>query len=99
MVGEDQDAIRAEATAWLRELWDPDLRVREWWTLLAESGWGFPSWPTEWFGRGLRPEEALAARQAFAEVGAIGPPASLGQMLGGPTILGHGSPELRRRCL
>ncbi|HYW23222.1 MAG TPA: acyl-CoA dehydrogenase family protein, partial [Terriglobales bacterium] len=99
MVGEDHDAIRAEATAWLREHWDPDLRVREWWALLAESGWGFPTWPAERFGRGLRPEQAIAARQAFLEVGAIGPPASLGQMLGGPTLLAHGGRELQERFL
>jgi len=45
MVGEEHDPVRAEAAAWLREHWNPDLTVREWWALLAESGWGFPSWP------------------------------------------------------
>jgi alkylation response protein AidB-like acyl-CoA dehydrogenase len=99
MVGEEHDPVRAEAAAWLREHRDPDLRVREWWALLAESGWGFPSWPREWFGRGLPPEQVAAVRQAFLEVGAIGPPASLGQQLGGPTLLAHGSPELQRRFL
>jgi alkylation response protein AidB-like acyl-CoA dehydrogenase len=99
MVGDDHDAVRAEAEAWLREHWDPDLRVREWWAMLAESGWGFPAWPREWFGRGLRPDQAVAARQAFVEVGALGPPASLGQLLGGPTLLTHGSRELQERFL
>jgi alkylation response protein AidB-like acyl-CoA dehydrogenase len=99
MVGEEHDRVRAEAAAWLREHWDPDLRVREWWALLAESGWGFPTWPRERFGRGLRPEQAGAVRQAFLEVGAIGPPASLGQLLGAPTLLAHGSPELQDRFL
>ena len=99
MAGEDHDALTAEATAWLREHWDPDLRVREWWALLAESGWGFPTWPREWFGRGLTPESAAAVRRAFVAAGAIGPPASLGQQLGGPTMLAHGSRELRERFL
>src|SRR5262245_13341571 len=99
MVGEDRHAIQQAAAGWLRQHWDPDLRVHEWWALLAESGWGFPSWPREWFGRGLRPEQAIAARPAFAEVGAIGPPASLGQLLGGPTLLAHGSRELQERFL
>ncbi|HKF78614.1 MAG TPA: acyl-CoA dehydrogenase family protein [Candidatus Dormibacteraeota bacterium] len=99
MVGEEHDPVRAEAAAWLREQWDPDLTVREWWALLAESGWGFPSWPREWFGRGLSPEQVAAVRQAFLEVGAIGPPASLGQQLGGPTLMTHGSPDLQRRFL
>ena len=98
MAGED-DAIRAEALAWLRDNWDPDLSVREWWTRLAESGWGFPAWPREWFGRGLRAEQAAAVRDAFFEVGAIGPPGSLGQRLGGPTLLTHARSELLEQFL
>ncbi|HEY2596483.1 MAG TPA: acyl-CoA dehydrogenase family protein, partial [Chloroflexota bacterium] len=98
MAGEDE-AIRAEALAWLRENWDPDLSVRDWWTRLAESGWGFPAWPQEWFGRGLRAEQAAAVRDAFFEVGAIGPPGSLGQRLGGPTLLTHARRELLEQFL
>jgi alkylation response protein AidB-like acyl-CoA dehydrogenase len=98
MAAED-DAIRDEALAWLREHWDPTLRVRDWWTLLAESGWGFPSWPREWFGRGLRAEQAAAVREAFREAGAIGPPGSLGQRLGGPTLLTHARHELLEQFL
>jgi alkylation response protein AidB-like acyl-CoA dehydrogenase len=98
-MGDDHESVRAEAADWLRERWDPDLRVREWWALLAGSGWAFPSWPREWFGRGLRPQLASAVREAFVEVGAIGPPASLGQLLGGPTLLVHGSRALQERFL
>jgi alkylation response protein AidB-like acyl-CoA dehydrogenase len=98
MVGVD-DWIRVEALAWLREHWNPDRSVRDWWTLLAESGWGFPSWPREWFGRGLRAEQAAAVREAFFEVGAIGPPGSLGQRLGGPTLLTHARRELLEQFL
>jgi alkylation response protein AidB-like acyl-CoA dehydrogenase len=98
MAGED-GAVRAEAAAWLREHWDPDLRVREWWTLLAESGWGFPAWPQEWFGRGLPREQEGEVREAFLEAGAIGPPGSLGQRLGGPTLLAHARRELLERFL
>ena len=93
------DAIRDAAAAWLREHWNPDLSVREWWVLLAESGWGFPAWPREWFGRGLRAEAAAAVRQAFFEAGAIGPPGSLGQRLGGPTLLTHARRELLEHFL
>ena len=98
-MAEEHEEVRAEAAAWLREHWDPDLTVREWWTLLAGSGWGFPTWPREWFGRGLRPAQVAAARLAFGEVGAIGPPASLGQLLGGPTLLAHAGQELKERFL
>jgi len=95
----DDDAIRDEALAWLREHWDPDVKVRDWWTLLAESGWGFPSWPQEWFGRGLRAEQSAAVREAFREVVAIGPPGSLGQRLGGPTLLTHARREILEQFL
>jgi alkylation response protein AidB-like acyl-CoA dehydrogenase len=90
---------RAEAVAWLKEHWDPQLSVREWWAVLAESGWGFPTWPTEWFGRDIDPVLAGAVREAFGEVGALGPPTSLGQMLGAPTLLTHGSDEMKQRFL
>ena len=98
MAGEN-DAIRAEALAWLHDNWDPDLSVRDWWARLAESGWGFPAWPRDWFGRGLRAEQAASVREAFFEVGAIGPPGSLGQRLGGPTLLTHARRELLEQFL
>jgi alkylation response protein AidB-like acyl-CoA dehydrogenase len=98
MAAED-DAIRDEAAAWLRAHWNPDLTVRDWWALLAESGWGFPTWPREWFGRGLRAEQAAAVREAFFEARAIGPPGSLGQRLGGPTLLTHARRELLEQFL
>jgi alkylation response protein AidB-like acyl-CoA dehydrogenase len=95
----DDDAVRGDALAWLRQHWDPDLSVRDWWALLAESGWGFPTWPKEWFGRGMRSEQAAAVREAFLEVGAIGPPGSLGQRLGGPTLLTHATHDQLQQFL
>lgn len=91
--------VRAEALAWLKEHWDPDLTVRQWWGLLAESGWGFPTWPWDWFGRGLPAEAAAPVREVFTTMGAIGPPASLGQRLGGPTVLTHGADEQKAQFL
>lgn len=95
----NSDEARTEAQAWLEEHWDPDLTVAQWWRLLAESGWGFPTWPKEWFGRGLPAEARAAVREAFTAVGALGPPASLGQLLGGPTLLTHGTAEQKTRFL
>lgn len=95
----DRDQVRTQAMRWLEDNWDPDLPVREWWARLAGSGWGFPTWPQEWFGRGLSAELAPAVREAFAAVGALGPPASLGQLLGGPTVLTHASQEQKARFL
>ena len=92
-------AAAREAAAWIARQWDPDLTVRAWWALLAESGWGFPAWPAEWFGRGLSADAAAGVRSAFAASGALPPPAGLGQLLGGPMLLVHGSQEQRARFL
>src|SRR3546814_12524403 len=52
--------VYAEARAWFEQNWDPDLALREWWQRLADSGWGFPTWPQGTYGRGLSGD---AARQ------------------------------------
>jgi alkylation response protein AidB-like acyl-CoA dehydrogenase len=78
------EAARDAALAWLTAHWDPGLTVREWWARLAESGWGFPTWPEAWFGRRMSADEAAGVRAAYASTGALGPPAGLGQLLGLP---------------
>jgi alkylation response protein AidB-like acyl-CoA dehydrogenase len=91
--------IRAELRSWLEEHWDPERPLPEWRALLADSGWGVPQWPAEWFGRGLSGELAQAAadeRQAF---GAVGPPIGSGMSLAAPTLLAHGSDDLKARLL
>ena len=62
------DVDRQEVRVWIANHWDPDLSLREWRGLLLESGWAAPSWPVEWFGRGLPP----AADAVVAEELAIG---------------------------
>jgi alkylation response protein AidB-like acyl-CoA dehydrogenase len=90
---------RNEALIWLRANWDPSLTVRAWWARLADSGWGFPSWPTDWFGRGLSADAAAGGRSAFPDTGALPPPGGLGQLLGAPMLLLHASDEQRSRFL
>ncbi len=103
MPAEDRsDAYQAasrEAAEWIARHWDPELTVRAWWALVAESGWGFPTWPAEWFGQGLSADAAAGVRSAFAASGALPPPTGLGQLLGGPMLLVHGSQEQRARFL
>jgi alkylation response protein AidB-like acyl-CoA dehydrogenase len=103
MPAEDRSgAYRAAARGaaeWIAGHWDPALTVRAWWALLAESGWGFPAWPEQWFGRGLSADAAAGVRSAFAASGALPPPTGLGQLLGGPMLLVHGSDEQKARFL
>jgi alkylation response protein AidB-like acyl-CoA dehydrogenase len=90
---------RAQVAAWLTRAWDPALSLREWRVRLADSGWGCPTWPREWCGRGLPAAAAAAVAEEFARIGAVGPPGGPGMNLAGPTILEHGSDELKERFL
>ena len=91
--------IREGAETWFREHWDPDRTLGEWWEDLATSGWGFPTWPTRWFGKGLTSQQAKDVHAARAAVGAVGPPSGIGVMMAGPTIIDCGSDEQCGRFL
>ena len=91
--------VEAEAREWFEENWDPDLEIAEWWKLLAASGWGFPTWPTDRFGRGIDGNLVTAVLSARRAAGAVGPPAGIGPGLAGPTLLSHGTEEQLDRFL
>ncbi len=93
------DALRQEVQDWLAQNWDPDLTVREWWKRLADAGWQFPTWPAGLGGRGLSASEGRVVAAEIAEAGALGPPFSLGQVMGGPVVLQQGSDEQRARLV
>ncbi|RLE21577.1 MAG: acyl-CoA dehydrogenase [Actinobacteria bacterium] len=91
--------INDEALSWFRSNWDPERELGEWWNVLAESGWGFPTWPTDRYGRGIDPHDAPLVNRARREVGALGPPAGIAANLAGPTLLTHGTAEQKDRFL
>jgi alkylation response protein AidB-like acyl-CoA dehydrogenase len=93
------ELVRDEVRGWLADNWDPDLAVAEWWERLCDSGWAMPTWPEEWFGKGLPRELAGVVSAELRAAGAIGPPSGLGTLLAGPTILAHGTDEQRARYL
>jgi alkylation response protein AidB-like acyl-CoA dehydrogenase len=93
------DPVTDELTGWLESNWDPELTVAEWWERLGTSGWAAPSWPTEWFGKGLSRDDTVRAQRTIAEFGALGAPGGLGLLLAGPTIVVHGTDEQRSRYL
>jgi alkylation response protein AidB-like acyl-CoA dehydrogenase len=90
------DALIDELSDWLETNWDPDITVGEWWDRLGNAGWSAPSWPVEWYGRGLSREETVRVQEKIASFGALGAPGGLGLMLAGPTIVTHGSDEQRK---
>ena len=86
-----------EARSWVAEAWSPDLTLREWWGQLADAGYAFPSWPKGKGGIGATGGEAREIGEALAAAGAVGAPGGLGQMMGGPVVLEHGTEEQQDR--
>jgi alkylation response protein AidB-like acyl-CoA dehydrogenase len=93
------DAYRQEVRAWIAAHWDPDLSLRDWRQRLLESGWAAPSWPTEWFGRGLPPAADAMVAEELTASGAVGPPPGAGMGLAAPTLLAYASADLKRALL
>ncbi len=93
------DDLAEQARAWMEAHWDPDLSVGAWWELLGHSGWAVPHWPTDAFGRGLHRDAARVVANEMRAVGALSPPAGLGLLLAGPTIVAHGTDEQKARYL
>jgi len=95
----DAEQVRRELRAWLEANWNPELSLVEWRTKLADSGWGCPTWPVEWYGRGLPIALGDVVAEEFERAGAVGTPGGGGMSLAAPTLLEHGSDELKRRLL
>ena len=91
--------VRAEVRAWLADQWDPELSLVEWRTRLAQSGWACPTWPSAWCGRGLPAAANAVVAEELARAGAVGIPDGVGMSLAAPTILEHGSDEVKERFL
>ncbi len=91
--GPDEARVRAEVRTWLEANWSLDLTLREWWDRFGRSGWAFPTWPEDWFGKGISGRLAVVVREEVARAGVIGPPGGLGQGLGAPTVIAHGTAE------
>jgi alkylation response protein AidB-like acyl-CoA dehydrogenase len=106
-------ALREEARAFLAEhlpKWKADEGVtdgaeltreqrRSWQRFLYEHGWGVPTWPVEFGGRGLGMIENLIWNQCKAEAGLQYIFDFVGMGLAGPTIIARGTPEQKERYL
>jgi alkylation response protein AidB-like acyl-CoA dehydrogenase len=95
----DAEEVRRDVRAWLEANWNPELSLVEWRNRLADSGWGCPTWPVEWLGRGLPVALGDVVTEEFERIGAVGTPSGGGMTLAAPTILEHGSEDLKRRLL
>jgi len=73
---------------------------RELLAALADGGWGVPTWPSRWGGRGATPEQAAIIAQELSrfEVPDLYP-FMVGMALVGPTLLAHGTESQHERWL
>ena len=92
-------SVRAEARAWLDANWDPNTGLVEWRNKLAETGWGMPTWPQEWYGKGMSSPLAAAVEEEFQAVGAIGVARAGIRMLAAATLLEHGTQVHKEKYL
>ena len=95
----NETEVRAEVREWLAANWDPDMPLVEWRGKLADSGWGMPQWPKEWYGRGLPVGLARVVEEELAAIGAVGVARSGVRLLAAATILEHGSDVHKKRYL
>jgi alkylation response protein AidB-like acyl-CoA dehydrogenase len=90
---EPGDAVTDEVAAWVHDNWDHDVTLRVWWARLADAGFAFPTWPEGFGGRRMSSGQARQVVRALADARVIGPPGGVGQTLGAPTVLAHGTDE------
>ncbi|WP_135468234.1 acyl-CoA dehydrogenase family protein [Crenalkalicoccus roseus] len=95
----DEAAVRAEVRAWLEAHWDPERGLVAWRHMLAESGWGVPHWPREWYGRDLPVGLVPVVEEEFRRIGAVGVAKAGIRMLAAATILAHGTRLHKERFL
>jgi alkylation response protein AidB-like acyl-CoA dehydrogenase len=68
-----------------------------WKQRVADKGWGAPTWPTEYGGGGLSPQQARVLQQEMDRIGAANPIAGMGTSMFGPTLLEYGTDDQKRR--
>ncbi len=94
-----EDYVRKEARKWLENNWDPNLDLFEWRNKLADSGWGLPNWPSDWYGRDLPFGLVPIVEEEFQRIGALPIPKSGIRMLAAATILNHGTEMHKEKFL
>lgn len=95
----DEASIREEVRSWIESNWDPNAPLLEWRSKLADSGWGMPTWPKEWYGQDLTQSLAPIVDEEFSKAHAIGVAKTGIRLLAAATLLEHGTNEQKERFL
>jgi len=89
----NEDALRHEAADWLATNWSGE-RSDAFIEKVVDAKLAAPSWPIEWFGRGVSSECGQVVAQEFAKVGAPGAGQDITNLWAN-TVLAFGTDELR----
>lgn len=93
------ETVRAEVRAWLEANWSADYGLVEWRNKLIDSGWGVPTWPSDWYGKDLPAALAPIVDEEFQRIGAVGVAKTGIRRLAAATLLAHGTPSQKERFL
>lgn len=76
----------------------PEGDLLAWKQAMGARGWGTPTWPAEYGGGGLSPQQARVLLQEMGRIGAFNPLTyGMGVTMIGPTILDYGTEEQKRQ--
>lgn len=90
----EPERFRAELQAWIRENWDLEITVAEWWDRLARTGLTAPTWPRSQGGLAATTAIQEVIEEELAKTGAIAPPVmGLGIRMVGAAIRQFGTAE------
>ena len=93
-------SLKGRAGEVLAAIDGPDLGgdFAVWKARMADKGWGAPTWPTEYGGGGLTPQQGRVLSQEMISAGAFNPMiGGMGLTMVGPTILEYGTEDQKRR--
>jgi len=74
---------------------EPDVAL--WLERMAERGWTVPTWPTEYGGGGLSPQQARVLYAEMGKMKARSPLMGMGTSMIGPTLLEYGTDDQKQR--
>ena len=111
----DEAALRAEVAAWMAEHAEPyglssrhdamhdhaafATAARAWQRTLDEGGWGAPSWPTAFGGRGFGPNQVRIFREEQSRYALPIGMSMVAISMVGPTLMAHGTDAQRDKFL
>ncbi len=94
-------SLRRDADATLEAIMmggvKPTGDLKLWKERMAAKGWGAPTWPKQYGGGGLSPQEARILQDEMTRIGATNPMLGVGTSMFGPTLLEYGTEEQKQR--